>query len=248
MPRLVSDRQKAKIRFLYRQGSGPFDIRDALAEEFGEGTAASIPTIAREIRKLREEEYRWRSDEILITQDGEQSIGSKASKRGAIPWSVGNRDFNNEETALVSRVVDEALKYDPNIPSRTTIAQARWILRFGKSFPALTGIILWHAGYEAEFVEALKMDPRSSVRDETGFLPIDRALRFCPWRVPCSERAQRCLLERVVPQSLSHIGLGRLVRDSTPAVDSLISSLTAVLMMGSDLVPEQCYGILYRED
>lgn len=200
MPKLVSDNQKKMIRFLYEQrGLGPADIDAELVREFGEEMAASMPTIMRELRKIREEkerEFDWRVDEGVLTKKGFKVTGTKRRKEVKSPsWTVGMKDFTDEDSALISQVLSEALVFDKTTPPRTSIAQARWIARYRKAYPRLAAIIIWHAAKEAELVEYLL----EMLEIKVDYRPIDRALQFQPWK-GYSERslyAEICEKERI---------------------------------------------------
>ena len=177
MPLQVDRRQKEKIRFFYdERGLGPKEIWSELEKEFGKGYAASRATIVRELHKLRlerEQEYNWRSDE-------DTTVTSKKRRKVAkpIPWTTGEKGFNDEDTALISQVLTAATAYDMTTPGRTSIVLARWIVRLRKAYPLQPAIIIWQAAYRAEFDEYLEVKGKI----KADYRHIDRALQFEPWK------------------------------------------------------------------
>lgn len=119
-----SQRQKQKIRFLHeKRGLGPADIRTELEAEFGKYDAASRATIVRELRKLRlerEQQFARRIEEgtlkgTLTGKEGFTFIPTSGKRREMakpVPWTVGEKDFSDEDTALISQVITEAAAYD----------------------------------------------------------------------------------------------------------------------------------------
>lgn len=168
MPRLVPKEQKQTIEFLHKvRGLGPGDITDELKKRFG-NNAASEATVVRELRRLRQDkqaEYRWRGQKMFPFT----------------PWSIAMLDdFDDDSVAIISQVLTEALTSDNTIPSKTSIAQARWLVRLRKAYPLQPAIIIWYAAYRVEFDEyvnrALSLETKSDYRH------IERALQFQPWR------------------------------------------------------------------
>lgn len=187
MPLQVDRRQKGKIRFFYQErGLGPKEIEVKLKEEFGEFDAASRATIVRELRKLRlerEQEFGWRLEEGMLTGTASEiSFKARSKKRRKlvkpIPWTAGEQDFSDGDTAIISQVLSKAVAYDMTIPGRTSIALARWIARLHKAYPLQPAIIIWYAAYQAEFIQFLEV----SQKIEADYRHIDRCLQFQPWK------------------------------------------------------------------
>lgn len=174
MPLQVDRKQKEKIRFFYEErGLGPKEIRIKLKEEFDEIDVASRATIVRELRKLRSErepEFGWRLEK------GTNKKRRKVDK--PIPWTVGEKDFSDEDTAIISQVLTEAATCDMTILGRTSIALARWIARLHKAYPLQPAIVIWYTAYRAEFDEYLEVKEKINA----DYRHIDRFLQFQPWK------------------------------------------------------------------
>lgn len=183
MPLQVEQAQKERIRFLYEErGLGPAEILAELKREFGEFNAASRATIVRVIRDLRlkrEQEYGLVVEEGTLTKEGFKATTTKRREVAKpVPWTVGERGFNDENTALITQVLTEALADDMTIPGRTSIVLARWIARLRKAYPLRPAIIIWYAAYEAEITEYLEVKQKI----KADYRYIDRALQFQPWK------------------------------------------------------------------
>jgi len=221
MPLQVDRRQKEKIRFFYeKRGLGPKEIRVELEEEFGEYNAASRATIIRELRQLRlerEQEFGWRTEEGALTEKGFIPVSKKRRKTAKpIPWTVGEKDFSDEDTAIISQVLTELADYDMTIPGKTSVALARWIVRLCKSYPLRPTIVIWYAAYRAELDEYLEI----SQKIKADYRHIDRSLQFQPWKgdVEESRYEEICAIEKIGWDKnwwKSHIELFQKVESST---------------------------------
>jgi len=174
--------QKQRIRYLHEErGLGPADILTELKKEF-KGNAASKATIVRELRKLRlerEQEFGWCVEEGVLTKEGFKVTSQKRRKVDKpIPWTVGEKDFSDEDTAIISQVLTEAATCDMTILGRTSIALARWIARLHKAYPLQPAIVIWYTAYRAEFDEYLEV--KEKIRAD--YRHIDRFLQFQPWK------------------------------------------------------------------
>ncbi|MFC2034198.1 hypothetical protein ACFLTT_02200 [Chloroflexota bacterium] len=190
MPLQVDRRQKERIRFLHQErGFGPKEIWVELEKEFGKGHAASRATIVRELRQLRlerEREFGLILEEGAITKPPGSSakpdfvVTTKKRRKltKPVPWTVGEKDFNDEDTAIISQVLTKATGYDITIPGKTSIALAKWIARLHKAYPLQPAIIIWYTASEAELTEFLELDQKIKV----GYQHIDRFLQFQPWK------------------------------------------------------------------
>lgn len=168
MPRLVPKEQKQTIEFLYKvRGWGSGDITDELKKLFGDN-AASEATVVRELRRLRQDkqaEDRWRGQKMFPFT----------------PWSIAMLDdFDDDSVAIISQVLTEALTFDNTIPSKTSIAQAQWLVRLRKAYPLQPAIIIWYAAYRVEFDEYV--DRALALETKSDYRHIERALQFQPWR------------------------------------------------------------------
>lgn len=195
--------QKQRIRYFHEErGLGPADILAELKGEFG-GNAASKATIVRELRKLRserEQEFGWRGEEgMLIGTSTEVGFKATTKKRKKMdkptPWTVGEKDFSDEDTALISQVLTEATTYDMTTPGRTSIALARWIARLRKAYPLHPAIVIWYASYRAEFDEYLEVKEKI----KADYRHIDRSLQIQPWKSDMEESLyeQICTKEKI---------------------------------------------------
>ena len=187
MPLQVDRRQKEYIKFLHEErGIGPAEIQTELKQEFGKFNAASRATIVRVLRQLwlkREQEFGWHMEEGVLsgtsTEVGFKATGKKRTKIAKpIPWTVGEKDFSDEDTALISQVLTEATAYDMTTPGRTSIALARWIVRLRKAYPLHPAIVIWYTAYRAEFDEYLEVKEKI----KADYRHIDRSLQFQPWK------------------------------------------------------------------
>ena len=203
---MVSRIQKDKIRFLHREkGLGPKEIWAELIEEFGAGKAASRATIVRELRKFRQERERESGrivEDGVLTGSARKKVsfkvtsGKRMKKTKLIPWTVGEKkDFSDEDTAIISQVLNEAMAYDMTIPRKTSIALARWIARLHKAYPLLPAIIIWYAAYQAEFIEFLEV----SKKIKADYRHIDRFLQLQPWKgdMEKSQYDEICTKEKI---------------------------------------------------
>ena len=112
-----------------------------------------------------------------------------------VPWTVGQKDFSDEDTAIISQILTEVIAYDITIPGRTSIALARWIARLHKAYPFQSAIIIWYAAYQAEFIEFIEADKKI----KADYRHIDRSLQFQPWKGDKEESRYEeiCAKERI---------------------------------------------------
>lgn len=187
MPLQVDRRQKQYITFLYSQrGMGLSEIQSELERKYEKDKVASRATIIRELRKFRlgrESEYGREYEEGKLVGIGEEvdfKPESDKRKRRAklIPWTLGQYAFNDEDAAIISQILTEAIAYDITIPRRTSIVLARWVARIKKAYPKLPAIIIWYAAYQAEFIEFLEF----KLGVKADYRHIDRFLQFAPWK------------------------------------------------------------------